>query len=70
VKETAYIPLGAGEQVLSPKLKRRADRKKRGLKSLGGDAFMDANSSFGDEMNALTDYYLGLAIDRPESPPL
>jgi hypothetical protein len=26
--------------------------------------------SHGDEMNALTDYYFGLAIDRPESPPL
>ena len=28
------------------------------------------DSSFGDEMNALTDYYFGLAIGRPESPPL
>jgi hypothetical protein len=28
------------------------------------------DTSFGDEMNALTDYYFGLAIDRPESPPL
>ena len=27
-------------------------------------------ASFGDEMNALTDYYFSLAIDRPESPPL
>lgn len=26
------------------------------------------DTSFGDEMNALTDYYLGLTIDRPESP--
>jgi hypothetical protein len=26
--------------------------------------------SFGDKMNALTDYYFSLAIDRPESPPL
>ncbi|KAJ4378990.1 hypothetical protein N0V86_005867 [Didymella sp. IMI 355093] len=30
----------------------------------------DMDTSFGDEMNALTDYYFGLAIDRPESPPL
>ncbi|KAJ4335577.1 hypothetical protein N0V95_008857 [Ascochyta clinopodiicola] len=30
----------------------------------------DADTTFGDEMNALTDYYFGLAIDRPESPPL
>lgn len=28
------------------------------------------NDSFGDEMNALTDYYFDLAIDRPASPPL
>ena len=27
------------------------------------------DDTFGDEMNALTDYYFGLAIDRPESPP-
>ncbi|KAL1602596.1 hypothetical protein SLS60_006012 [Paraconiothyrium brasiliense] len=32
--------------------------------SLGEDG-----ASFGDEMNALTDYYFSLAIDRPESPP-
>lgn len=30
----------------------------------------DNNSSFGDEMNALTDHYFSLAINRPESPPL
>ncbi|KZM25199.1 uncharacterized protein EKO05_0008487 [Ascochyta rabiei] len=30
----------------------------------------DVDTTFGDEMNALTDYYLGLAIDRPQSPPL
>lgn len=28
------------------------------------------DTSFGDEMNALTDHYFSLAIDRPESPPL
>jgi hypothetical protein len=28
------------------------------------------DASFGDEMNALTDYYFSMAIDRPESPPL
>ncbi|KAL1795888.1 hypothetical protein ACET3X_006112 [Alternaria dauci] len=30
----------------------------------------DFDTTHGDEMNALTDYYLSLAIDRPESPPL
>jgi WD40 repeat protein/ribosomal protein L37AE/L43A len=30
----------------------------------------DFDTNHGDEMNALTDYYLSLAIDRPESPPL
>lgn len=30
----------------------------------------DEDTSFGDEMNALTDYYFSLAIDRPESPVL
>ncbi len=30
----------------------------------------DADTSFGDEMNALTDYYFSLAVDRPDSPSL
>ncbi|CAO2648616.1 Nn.00g078830.m01.CDS01 [Neocucurbitaria sp. VM-36] len=30
----------------------------------------DMDTNFGDEMNALTDHYHSLAIDRPESPPL
>ncbi|KAF2129021.1 WD40 repeat-like protein [Dothidotthia symphoricarpi CBS 119687] len=30
----------------------------------------DGQATFGDEVNALTDYYYSLAIDRPESPPL
>ena len=30
----------------------------------------DADVSFGDEMNALTEYYFDMGIDRPESPPL
>ncbi|KAF2471390.1 WD40 repeat-like protein [Lindgomyces ingoldianus] len=30
----------------------------------------DACTTFGDEMNALTDYYHSLALDRPLSPPL
>ena len=34
------------------------------------ERFEDRNTSFGDEMNALTEYYFSLAIDRPESPPL
>jgi WD40 repeat protein len=33
-------------------------------------SFPQVNATFGDEMNALTDYYFSLAIDRPESPPL
>ena len=32
--------------------------------------FLEANASFGDEMNALTVHYFALAIDRPVSPPL
>jgi hypothetical protein len=32
--------------------------------------FERANATCGDEVNALTEYYFGLAIDRPESPPL
>ncbi|KAF2182794.1 WD40 repeat-like protein [Zopfia rhizophila CBS 207.26] len=41
-----------------------------------GKGIMKANAkgnddaTFGDEMNALTDYYHSLAIDRPASPPL
>lgn len=34
------------------------------------NGLVETNASFGDEMNALTDYYYSLAIDRPESPPL
>jgi hypothetical protein len=44
------------------------------LKQFGRTSFLekleDMDTTFGDEMNALTDYYFGLAIDRPESPPL
>ncbi|KAJ4992796.1 Rik1-associated factor 1 [Stagonosporopsis vannaccii] len=44
------------------------------LNKYGKEAYLerleDVDTSFGDEMNALTDYYFGLAIDRPESPPL
>lgn len=43
------------------------------LKRFGRETYLerleDVNTMFGDEMNALTDYYFGLAIDRPESPP-
>jgi hypothetical protein len=63
VKETAYIPLRPGPPVLPSKLE-------RSVEWLEGDSFVDGDWSFGDEMNALTDYYFGLAIDRPESPPL
>jgi hypothetical protein len=35
------------------------------------EGFMaEERTTYGDEMNALTDYYFSLAIDRPESPPL
>ncbi|CBX96824.1 hypothetical protein IAQ61_008224 [Plenodomus lingam] len=34
------------------------------------DRMEEGESFFGDEMNALTDYYFSLALDRPESPPL
>lgn len=44
------------------------------LKKSGKESYLerleDVDTTFGDEMNALTDYYFGLAIDRPESPPL
>ncbi|KAG9195592.1 hypothetical protein G6011_00713 [Alternaria panax] len=44
------------------------------LEKWGGEAHEDREEDFdtthGDEMNALTDYYMSLAIDRPESPPL
>ncbi|KAI4946459.1 hypothetical protein J4E91_007147 [Alternaria rosae] len=44
------------------------------LERWGEEAHADRQDDFdtnhGDEMNALTDYYLSLAIDRPESPPL
>lgn len=44
------------------------------LKRFGKESYLerveDADTAFGDEMNALTDYYIGLAIDRPDSPPL
>ncbi|KAF3041509.1 hypothetical protein E8E12_003532 [Didymella heteroderae] len=44
------------------------------LKNFGKESYLerlkDADTAFGDDMNALTDYYFGLAIDRPESPPL
>ncbi|KAI8943478.1 hypothetical protein NX059_001481 [Plenodomus lindquistii] len=34
------------------------------------DRLEDLETSFGDEMNALSDYYFSLALGRPESPPL
>ncbi|KAH9882814.1 hypothetical protein J1614_000180 [Plenodomus biglobosus] len=44
------------------------------LKAFGRAAFLDrledGETSFGDDVNALTDYYFSLALDRPESPPL
>jgi hypothetical protein len=51
-----------------PSLK-RYDKELFTAKMLATDDLGD-NASYGDEMNALTDYYFGLAIDRPESPPL
>lgn len=44
------------------------------LKSYEKESYLerleDLDTTFGDEMNALTDHYFGLALDRPESPPL
>lgn len=44
------------------------------LKNFGKESYLerlkDTDATFGDEMNALTDYYFELAMDRPESPPL
>lgn len=44
------------------------------FKRFGKESYLerleDDDTAFGDEMNALTDYYFGMAIDRPESPPL
>lgn len=44
------------------------------LEKFGKESYLerieDADTAFGDEINALTDYYFGLAIDRPETPPL
>jgi WD40 repeat protein len=44
------------------------------LKRFGRDMLEErwdeGQTSFGDEVNALTEYYYSLAIDRPESPPL
>lgn len=39
-------------------------------KEAHAEKLADADTSFGDEMNALTDYYHSLAIDQPNSPPL
>ncbi|KAH6642781.1 Rik1-associated factor 1 [Boeremia exigua] len=44
------------------------------LKRFGKDAYLDrledVDAAFGDEVNALSDYYFGLAIVRAVSPPL
>ncbi|KAL6705368.1 hypothetical protein ACN47E_007017 [Coniothyrium glycines] len=44
------------------------------LESYGEEVYLerieDRDTTFGDEMGALTDHYFSLAIDRPESPPL
>jgi DNA-directed RNA polymerase subunit RPC12/RpoP len=45
------------------------------LKRFGKESYAEFledahDTAFGDEMNALSDYYFSLAIDRPESPPL
>ncbi|KAF2800459.1 WD40 repeat-like protein [Melanomma pulvis-pyrius CBS 109.77] len=55
------------------KTRKRVERLKRKAarpSSESSASFLEENSSFGDEVNALTDYYLSLAIARPESPPL
>lgn len=56
-------PLSTGEPLDVPRLKK-----------FGKESYLqrleDVDTTFGDEMNALTEYYYSLAIDRPESPPL
>jgi WD40 repeat protein len=45
-----------------------------GLKKWGKEVYRerleDAETGYGDEMNALSEYYFGLALERAESPPL
>jgi hypothetical protein len=61
---------GTAAQISSevPLLK-RFGRELLEYKMLAEEKLLD-NASFGDEMNALTDYYYGLDIGGPESPPL
>jgi hypothetical protein len=45
------------------------------LRRFGKESYMEfiedeLDTSFGDDMNALSDYYFSLALERPESPPL
>jgi WD40 repeat protein len=39
-------------------------------RDMRAEQLFDDLTSFGDEMNALTDYYFSLAVDRSESPPV
>jgi hypothetical protein len=61
--ECIQQPTGAGMKLDVPSLRRYGrDRLV--------ERFDDKDTTFGDEINALTDYYHSLAIDRSESPPL
>ena len=53
------------------KLEVEKDEGTMGLAGMEAEMESDASQGdFADEINALTDYYFSLAIDRPESPPL
>jgi WD40 repeat protein len=61
--ECVQQPVFAGTKLDVPGLKKWG-------KEAYGERLEDVDTAFGDEVNALTEYYFGLAIDRPESPPL
>jgi WD40 repeat protein len=61
--ECVQQPVFAGKALDVPSLKKWD-------KEVYGERLEDVDAGFGDEVNALTEYYLGLAISRPESPPL
>lgn len=61
--ECVQQPIAAGASLTVPLLQRWG--KEAYMEKLG-----DVETSFGDEVNALTDYYHSQATDRPDSPPL
>jgi WD40 repeat protein len=61
--ECVQQPAFAGAKLDVPSMKKWSKEAYR-------ERLEDVDTAFGDEMNALTEYYLGLAISRPGSPPL